>query len=759
VITNCDVTGSPGTVRLLSAPAVNQQNLTITNNGFGFTNTAWAGQTFTPSVSGTLSRVDLFLFCSGCTGTTPNLTVSIRATTGATPVPTGADLAVTTIPGFSTGSGGYFTAQFASPATLTAGTRYAVVIRAASLPSLGSYAYACSCGPPNPSNTNPYPNGQRVTSANSGGSWSADTTSGGRDLGFVTYIQSGFAASGTFVSSARDANPAPGTTATWGTLSWNASVPAGTTVQFQAAASNSADGPFTFVGPNGTAGTFFANGASLSQFDGHRYLKYRAVLTTSNSSVTPSLQDVTICFNNVIDPATVTATVIAGGLRLQQLQNADGGWYFRASDTTCGAGAGVSCPNIIGTVGLGLLSAYERNGDPAVLADAIQAGQLLQSLHAANPARRPFSQDLEFLVALTSASGDAQYSSLATTWFGTMTMQYPNPADRADAAFALRNGQGLRTLAVWDIASIIRMAKAAGNLSYASGLANRVIARESEWKDLIVAHRWDQCANPAGCGPADNMQAFDYTLLGMGSMLWAIHDLPGFDTSIAEYRSWLLSQQGTDGTWDVGDLQITSYVALGLGAVGGAGTSSAIHSAVTFFFAHQLPNHGFPFSFVNGVAGNEYSVVDSEVVRAIDILYSTQSGQSVQVTPAQLATVTFTEVSRPGFTSVTASALTTSARVPNGYTLAVGLTYDVTTTATVKGGIVMCLSVPWDALAGQFDRLRILQPDQRGNSGNERFVDRTILKGPLAPDATAKRLCAELPSLDPIAVAIRERGR
>ena len=145
VLANVDLTTSPGNVVLDAPASVDQQNLTVTTSGFGFTSTSWAGQTFTPAVTGSLSRVDLDLFCSNCTDTTPNLTVSIRATTGN--VPTGADLAVATISGFNSASGGYFSANFSAPATLTAGTKYAVIIRAVADPTAGSYAYACSCSP------------------------------------------------------------------------------------------------------------------------------------------------------------------------------------------------------------------------------------------------------------------------------------------------------------------------------------------------------------------------------------------------------------------------------------------------------------------------------------------------------------------------------------------------------------------------------------------------------------------------------------
>jgi mucin-19 len=328
VPTNCDLTSSPGNVILLNTPTIDQQNTSVTNNGFGFDSVNWAGQTFKAGVTGQLTRVDLDLFCSGCTGTTPNITVSIRATTGATPVPTGADLATATITGFSSGAGGFFTATFSSPPTLTAGTTYAVIFRAVSNPSAGTYAYVCSCSSPD---SNPYANGRLVTSANSGATWAADATSGGRDIGFKIFMNAGFASPGTFVSSLKDANPAAGATPTWGTLSWHASTPTNTSIQFQAAATNSASGPFNFVGPDGTTGTFFSNGGSLAQFTGNRYLKYRASLSTSDSTVTPTLNDVTICFSDatsgasttlVVDPATgpfagttnLSATLTAGSV-------------------------------------------------------------------------------------------------------------------------------------------------------------------------------------------------------------------------------------------------------------------------------------------------------------------------------------------------------------------------------------------------------------------------------------------------------------
>lgn len=288
IATNTDVTASPGDVVLLNPANLDQQNLSLSNNGNGINNVNWAGQTFVPALTGQLSRVDLSLFCSGCTGTAPSITVSVRATDGSG-LPTGADLAAVTFTTSTSGAASFFTATFPTPAPVTAGTQYAIVVRNATNPSVGTNALTRS------TDNTAYAPGQRVTSANSGGTWIAATTPS--DLGFVTFVQTGNAPSGDFVSRRKDANPL--TTTTWDTLTFNASAPAGTTLQFQAAASNSLAGPFNFVGPDGTAATFFASGASLAQFNGNRYLKTKTLMTTTSGALTPVLNDLTVCYTNL----------------------------------------------------------------------------------------------------------------------------------------------------------------------------------------------------------------------------------------------------------------------------------------------------------------------------------------------------------------------------------------------------------------------------------------------------------------------------
>ncbi len=214
--------------------------------------------------------------------------MSIRAVSGG--LPTGPDLASGSIPGFSSGSGSYFKVTLDAPVGISAGSQYAIVLRTDSNPSAGTYAYRVS------NNANAYSDGEGVTSADSGNTWSGHNY----DLGFHVYVRSGYVAAGNLVSSLKDSNPAAGYTPQWSTLSWNASTPANTTLRFQAAASNSPSGPFDFVGPDGSAGTYYtSSGGSLGQFDGNRYLKYKAFLSTTDSAATPTLNDVTVCYDNV----------------------------------------------------------------------------------------------------------------------------------------------------------------------------------------------------------------------------------------------------------------------------------------------------------------------------------------------------------------------------------------------------------------------------------------------------------------------------
>jgi Carboxypeptidase regulatory-like domain len=288
VSTNLDLNVSPGNVLLSNADKLDQQNATLGAFGVGITTTTFGGQTFTPSLSGSLTKVDINLFCSGCTGTVPNLTLSVRAT--AAGLPTGPDLASAAITGFNNGSAVFYTAMFGVPLAVTAGTQYALVIRPTADPSAGTYALtrsgAAAVG------ADVYAGGDRVASADSGAIWSIPLTGGvSTDAGFRIYINNGYSASGDLVSAPKDSNALSGSTAIWQTLSWSGSAPANTSISFQVAGSNNVNGPYNFVGPDGTAGTFFTTSpAQLSpQFYNLRYRNIGRFLARRTRPTRPRL--------------------------------------------------------------------------------------------------------------------------------------------------------------------------------------------------------------------------------------------------------------------------------------------------------------------------------------------------------------------------------------------------------------------------------------------------------------------------------------
>src|SRR5471030_3303065 len=131
-------------------------------------------------------------------------------------------------------------------------------------------------------------------------------------------------------------------------------------------------------------------------------------------------------------PAAVDAALVAGGARLGSLQRADGGWYLLPADTTdanCVPNTGfmLSCPNLFGIDGLGLIEAYRHHPSPALLAEAVNAGNALVAIfNAQNPLARPYTQDVEFLGALAQTAGNATYMTVATNWFAVVVAEFPS---------------------------------------------------------------------------------------------------------------------------------------------------------------------------------------------------------------------------------------------------------------------------------------------------------------------------------------------
>jgi hypothetical protein len=144
-------------------------------------------------------------------------------------------------------------------------------------------------------------NGSVTTAA----TWTAGTSTP-YDAILATFeipLTGGYIASGTLDSQTFDTGVLAG--AQLNSIVWQGNQPAGSTVSFQIAASNSASGPWNFVGPDGTAGTYFtgnpgvpislvstSNGYAL--FNGYRYFRYRTALATTNQVFTPLVTQVVV---------------------------------------------------------------------------------------------------------------------------------------------------------------------------------------------------------------------------------------------------------------------------------------------------------------------------------------------------------------------------------------------------------------------------------------------------------------------------------
>jgi hypothetical protein len=114
-----------------------------------------------------------------------------------------------------------------------------------------------------------------------------------------------YAMSGTYQSAAFDT----GSLSAFNRLSFSADVPADTTLRFQVAGSPTVDGScsggtYDFVGPDGTANTYFTTSPSAIPFSGvvdgynpTRCFKYKVYLDTTNILYSPSLLDITVNYS------------------------------------------------------------------------------------------------------------------------------------------------------------------------------------------------------------------------------------------------------------------------------------------------------------------------------------------------------------------------------------------------------------------------------------------------------------------------------
>ncbi|MCK5096225.1 MAG: SBBP repeat-containing protein, partial [Candidatus Pacebacteria bacterium] len=127
----------------------------------------------------------------------------------------------------------------------------------------------------------------------------------GKDQGELVKFAPSYSPSGTWESPSVDT----GTSSAFTTLEWSATTSANTSVEFQIA-SNSDNSTWNFIGPDGTASTYYATSGNAIHWShsGDRYVKYKVFLETSVGSETPTLGDITINYGTYSSSGDITSS-------------------------------------------------------------------------------------------------------------------------------------------------------------------------------------------------------------------------------------------------------------------------------------------------------------------------------------------------------------------------------------------------------------------------------------------------------------------
>jgi hypothetical protein len=283
-----DTTSSPGDMKLAVDPSSEQLDQDNPHYSWGWQivrDEDWAAQSFVAGMTGNLTKVALYLTKYGSPG---QLTIEIRDTVGTNNEPGDIVYASITTGDVVSGYGQEYQFAFPSPAVVTSGTRYAIVLHEPSGVGGNDKYYWAGF-----KYYDIYPSGKAWLSDDSGDEWSAGCC-GIHDFYFRTYVTAGHYSSGTLTSSTHDT----GFSADFGCISWTATAPAGTSIKFQIATNND-NSTWNFKGPDGTPGTYYTS-SSTGIWTGHdndHYIKYKAFLSTGDTGKTPVLHDISVTYS------------------------------------------------------------------------------------------------------------------------------------------------------------------------------------------------------------------------------------------------------------------------------------------------------------------------------------------------------------------------------------------------------------------------------------------------------------------------------
>jgi hypothetical protein len=173
----------------------------------------------------------------------------------------------------------------------------------------------------------------------------------------------------------------------YGLIRWIDSLPAGTSVAFQVASgpTQMASLLAPFVGPDGTNGTSFTTPRVPVHYDhdGHRWFRLRALLATTDPSVTPEVSSITLdtdlgAFAATVDsPNVVNVTSPAGTpTRTWIARVRTGSASLAGSDATIRNGGPPSVPNLDAAV----VAFHRPDSNQVIVADLGSGGEVTQDV-------------------------------------------------------------------------------------------------------------------------------------------------------------------------------------------------------------------------------------------------------------------------------------------------------------------------------------------------------------------------------------------
>ncbi|RMF84820.1 MAG: hypothetical protein D6739_05405, partial [Nitrospirae bacterium] len=235
-------------------------------------------------------------------------------------------------------------------------------------------------------------------------------------------------------------------------------------------------------------------------------------------------------------------------------------WSWRPGDAR-------PAPNAAGLVAAALVRTYRRTGDGR----ALEAARAWAEARAGELDRWApvYDGDVEALVALYRATGEARYARLAARAFET---RWGGATPRETFAYVVQHRAAAPELVLYDVALILRAAAGVGRTAYAHALAEQAIAFDEAhpklsgvWAEtsraaLADALLWlDARRYEAAIGrlAARLIRAIDEAGHVAGSVqatAYAVRALARIDDAPAQRaarqaRRWLEAQQAPDGTW------------------------------------------------------------------------------------------------------------------------------------------------------------------------------------------------------------------